>query len=135
MAESTLLWRLNILFRVSERKLKFSWLTKPVNRSVRDDGLPLCSLFPLNFLGELVLWRLPLGVHPVLARLVLHNLAMTLMMIFRSRINHLLRVPSINSLLPHLLPVLSPHVALAAAALLLAAHQLPSKSGSEQNSQ
>ena len=93
MAESTLLWRLNILFRVSERKLKFSWLTKPVNRSVRDDGLPLCSLFPLNFLGELVLRRLPLGVHPILARLVLHNLAMTLIMVFKSRVNQLLRVP------------------------------------------
>ena len=76
MAESTLLWRLNILFRVSERKLKFSWLTKPVNRSVRDDGLPLCSLFPLNLLGEFILGRLPLGVHSVLTRLVLHNLAL-----------------------------------------------------------
>ena len=88
-----MLWRLNILFRVSERKLKFSWLTKPVNRSVRDDGLPLCSLFPLNFLGELVLRRLPLGVHPVLARLVLHNLSVTLMIIFKSIITQLLRVP------------------------------------------
>ena len=77
MAESTLLWRLNILFRISEQeKLKFSRLTKPVNRRVRDDGLPLCSLFPLNLLGEFILGRLPLGVHSVLTRLVLHNLTL-----------------------------------------------------------